>query len=117
MYIPNTNKMYSCDIEGNLYSHRFNKTIKLKLSLHNKGYLLCNIYYETGKKLTRVHRVIATCFITNTENKPDVNHKNGIKNDNRADNLEWCDYIENNEHYHKILKQKKQTCNFKNLLI
>lgn len=56
-----------------------------------------------GKKLPKkVHRLVAKAFIENQENKPCVNHKNGIKSDNKVDNLEWATYSENSEHASRI---------------
>ncbi len=48
-----------------------------------------------GRKQVSVHRMVAECFIENPNNLPEVNHKNGIRYDNRVENLEWCSREEN----------------------
>lgn len=68
------------------------------LSNGGHGYKVCNLGL---KNLNSVHRLVAMAFINNTENKRCVNHKNGIKADNRVENLEWATYLENLVHAHK----------------
>lgn len=58
------------------------------------------------RKLITVHRAVALTFHPNPENKSEVNHKNGIKHDNRSDNLEWMTHQENVIHSYKILGKK-----------
>jgi hypothetical protein len=62
--------------------------------LDNKGYERVDLCYKTY----RVHRLVAQSFIPNNANKPQINHINGIKNDNRVHNLEWCTNSENQIH-------------------
>lgn len=51
-----------------------------------------------GRKSMLVHRLVATAFLINVHEYPEVNHLNGIKHDNRASNLEWCTHNQNFEH-------------------
>lgn len=67
----------------------------LKPALTRYGYLKVSIYVD-GKKLTRfVHKLVALAFLDNPENKPQIDHKNGIRTDNRVSNLHWVTAKEN----------------------
>lgn len=67
-------------------------------SLNDAGYAMVDLYMNSNRKTMRVHRLVATAFIENPQNKPQVNHKNSIRNDNDVSNLEWCTPSENTQH-------------------
>jgi len=76
----------------------------LKPVLNKSGYYTIRLCKDGKKKGFFFHRLLAIHFIPNPENKPFINHKNGVRGDNRLSNLEWCTQKENIHHYHTVLK-------------
>ena len=72
-----------------------------KPTLASTGYLIVSLRDKSNRKSDTVHRIVAKAFISNPENKPEVNHINGDKEDNSVDNLEWVTRSENFLHAHK----------------
>lgn len=62
------------------------------------GYLFVSLHKLCKPMNLFIHRIVAEAFIPNPEGKKTVNHKNGIKTDNRVENLEWTTYSENHLH-------------------
>jgi len=63
------------------------------------GYEIISTRKPNGRTTSaRVHRLVAEAYIPNPENKPVINHINGIKDDNRVENLEWATVAENTQH-------------------
>ena len=71
-----------------------------------RGYLRITLTKKGYKKSipAKIHRLVGFAFIPNPDNKPEINHKDTDKTNNRWDNLEWCTQKENQEHYDEFLR-------------
>lgn len=91
-------KNYLISDKGQVVNKRTGK--KIKQSKNEFGYLTVKLLdpVDGSWKTRKVHRIVAEVYIENPENKPEVNHKDGVKFNNHIDNLEWVTSKENKDH-------------------
>lgn len=84
-----------------------------------RGYERIALFKHDRNRRFKVHRLVAETYIPNTENKPQVNHKDGNKRNNRVDNLEWATNAENFEHsvQNDLRKGHREYCENKKVAV
>lgn len=91
--IPGFDGKYLAYVDGRIFSKVKNRFLRCN-KLTSKGYMRVRL----DEKTFQWHRIIGLTFIPNPDNKPQINHKNGIKTDNQVENLEWVTNQENRDH-------------------
>lgn len=99
-------KQYSISKSG-IIVNKDTLEIKSHVKDSNTGYFKVQLWKSGKMKCFFVHRLIAIHFIDNPNNYRCVNHKNGIKTDNRIENLEWCSDKQNIRHSIDVLGKNK----------
>lgn len=117
--IPGYEGLYRISNLGNVKSLKFGKERILRPGKDNHNYLIV-VLCKDGKHKTRlIHRLVAFAFIPKVEGKEFVDHINGIRDDNRIENLRWCTHRENDsfplsrKNKSEAKKVKKTLCTVK----
>jgi len=109
---------YYISTYGRVFSRKKNREKFLKLTKSKEGYIRVKLANKKDVKSFRVHRLVATHFIKNYDNKPEVDHINRIRYDNKVENLRWVNRLENS--YNKCAKgyyyNEKENCWYGDIL-
>ena len=89
---------YHVSTLGNVDSTKYKSRRRLKQWVNQNGYLFISLYFGNKRKHYAVHHLVALAFVPKVDGKSQINHINGIKTDNRVENLEWVTPSENTLH-------------------
>lgn len=104
--VEQTEGKYEISNLGNLRCK--SRSVNIKGFITKYGYVYCNLRFNGKRKLVFRHRLVADAFLPKLNPNFEVNHINGIKTDNRVENLEWCNRSHNVQHaYDTGLKEAK----------
>jgi len=88
--------LYSITSDGRVWSHRCQKW--MSAGDNGKGYKFVHLYLNQSSSRFYVHRLVASAFLDNPDSLPQVNHIDGVKDNNRVSNLEWSSLRHNMRH-------------------
>lgn len=98
--------LYQVSELGDVFSFKTGRILKPRLTGKYRNYHTVVLYTNGMNKNFTVHRLVASAFIPNIENKPQVNHIDGNPTNNNVSNLEWATNSENQKHAFKLGLQK-----------
>lgn len=101
IYINNKKTNYSVNDKGIIKNNNTGRIIK---GTKQYGYLRVSLFINKKYIGESIHRLVAKAFLPNPNNYPIINHKNGIRDDNRVENLEWCSYSYNTKEAYRLKK-------------
>lgn len=106
--IPRYEGLYSISTSGDIKSlgrlircrggERFKNETNVTSYPNQKGYVMVQLYKGGHRKNFTIHRLLSITFLENPENLPQINHKDGNKQNNSLENLEWCSSLHNVQH-------------------